>query len=50
MAADMTSVLYWKYRKKISKISKKFRGGERNAENFERSKVYRFLLLRNPEH
>jgi len=50
MAGNMTSVLRWKYRKEISKIRKNYRGGERNAENFERFKVYRFLLLRNPEH
>jgi len=46
----LAKVLRWKYRKKISKLSKKYRGGERNAENFERFKCYRFLLLRNPEH
>lgn len=46
----LAKVLRWKYRKKISKISKKYRGGERNAANFKHFKVYRFLLLRNPEH
>ncbi len=50
MAGNMTSVTSWKYRTKISKISKKYRGGERNAENVERCEVYRFLLIRNPEH
>jgi hypothetical protein len=43
----MTSVLRWKYRRKISS---KYRGGERNAEYFERFKVYRLLLIRNSEH
>jgi len=44
----LAKVLRWKYRKKISKISKKYSGGERNAENFARFKVYRLLLLRSP--
>jgi len=50
MTGNLTSVTRWKYRKKISEISKKYRGGDRNAENFERFEVYRFLLLSNPEH
>jgi hypothetical protein len=50
MAGNMTSVTDWKYRRKISSTSKKYRGGERNAENFERFEVCRFLLSRNPEH
>jgi len=50
MAGNMTSVTGWKHSRKISNVSRNYRGGERNAENFERFEVYRFLLLRNPEH
>jgi hypothetical protein len=49
MAGNMTSVTGWKYRRKISNVSKLYRGGEPDAENFERFEVYRFLMLRNPE-
>jgi len=45
----LAKILRWKYDRKIRKINRKYMSGERNAEHFARYKVYRLLLLRNPE-
>jgi SAM-dependent methyltransferase len=45
----ISSVLMWKYKRKIDKINEKYFSGTRNAANFEKFKSYRVLLLRNAE-
>ncbi len=42
--------LRWKYQKKLRKIQRKYLSGERNGENFARFKIYRLLLLKQPEY
>ena len=46
----LAKLVRWKYRKKLSKIDRKYLSGERNGKNFARFKVYRLILLRKPEH
>ena len=45
----LSKLLRWKYRKKLRKIRRKYLSGERNGANFAQHKVYRLLLLREPE-
>ncbi len=40
----ISKLLFWKYRKKIDKINRKYFSGLRTAESFEKHKTYRFLL------
>jgi len=42
----MSKFLKWMYRKKISKIDKKYFNGEKTGENFKKFKSYRLLLYR----
>ena len=46
----LAKLVRWKYQRKIDKIHRKYMSGERNGDNFARYKVYRLLLLRQPEN
>ena len=45
----LAKLVRWKYQRKIDKVHRKYMSGERNGDNFARYKVYRLLLLRQPE-
>jgi ubiquinone/menaquinone biosynthesis C-methylase UbiE len=42
----MSKLIKWAYRKKISKINRKYFNGEKTGENFKKCKSYRLLIYR----